>query len=197
MRKIALVVMVAAVLCLFGMGNAAAGEWRIPVGITYISGIGDIVDQYEDNLQADGFITESADGIPVGISLQPYYIFDSGLGIGMGIGPTMLIYGDVDFFNLPVNLSLRYTVMPKANTSFYLRAGVSYNLANGDYVEDKNVGFVGAVGIEFMRNRAVGLGLEVGYDTSSIELEDRTTPDPNDTEEFEPVGFTASIFAVF
>jgi len=197
MKRIPLAIMVLCVLCLIGFGHAAAGEWRIPVGLTYVSGIGDIVDQYEDNLQADGFLTESADGIPVGISLQPYYSFDSGLGIGVGLGPTMLIYGDVDFFNLPVNLSLRYTFMPRANTSVYLRAGVSHNMASGDYVEDTQVGFIGAAGVEFMRQKAVGFGMEIGYDSSTIELEDRTTADPNDTKEFEPVGFTVSIFAVF
>ena len=157
----------------------------------------DIVDQYEDNLAADGFTTDSADGIPVGISIQPYYEFDSGLGVGVGIGPYMIIYGDVDFFNLPVNLSARYALMSKSNTSVYLRAGVSHNLASGDYVEDSQVGFLGALGVEFMRKKMVSLGVEVGYDSSTIELEDRTTSNPNDTKEYEPVGFMVSVFAVF
>ncbi len=89
------------------------------MGLSYISGMGDIVDQYEDNLQADGYITESADGIPVGISFQPYYEFVSGLGIGMGFGPLMMIYGDVDFLNVPVNGCLRYALMPKSRTSVF------------------------------------------------------------------------------
>lgn len=188
---------VMAVLFLACVGSAEAGDWRFPVGLAYVSGMEDIVDQFEENLEAEGFITESADGLPFGVSIQPYYEMDSGLGVGIGIGPPMWIGGDVDFFNLPVNFSLRFAFMNQSNTSLYLRAGVSYNMASGDYVEDSNVGFVGAVGIEFMRKRAVGLGIEVGYDNAFIELEDLTTIDPNDTEEFEPVGFTASIFAVF
>lgn len=94
-------IVVAAVFIFVGIGSAQADEWRSPVGVTYVSGIGDIVDQYEDNLHADGFTTESADGVPVGISFQPYYEFDSGLGMGIGIGPVMAIFGDVDFFNIP------------------------------------------------------------------------------------------------
>jgi len=186
-----------AILLLVFVGAAEAGEWRFPVGLTYVSGIGDIVDQYEDNLQADGFLTESADGLPFGVSIQPYYQMDSGFGVGFGVGPTMWITGDVDFFNLPVNLSMRYAFMNKSDTSLYLRAGISHNFANGDYVEDSNIGFVGALGVEFMRNKVVGFGIEAGYDSSVIELEDRTTANPNDTKEFEPVGFMISLFAVF
>lgn len=197
MKRILLSSVVFSVILVFGLGSVPANEWRIPVGLSYISGMGDILDQYEDNLQADGYITESVDGIPVGVSFQPYYEFDSGLGIGIGFGPVMMIYGDVDFLNLPVNACLRYALTPKSRTSVYFRAGLSHNLVNGDYVEDSKIGFLGAMGIELMRDRAVSLGIEIGYDSSTIELEDRTTFNPNDTKEYEPVGFTVSAFAVF
>lgn len=94
-------------------------------------------------------------------------------------------------------MSLRYAFAPKANTSLYLKAGASYNFASGDYVEESQPGFIGAVGVEFMRNKPVGIGVELGYDSSTIELEDKTTFVPNDTKSFEPVGFMVSIFAVF
>ena len=181
----------------FGKGSGRCNEWRIPVGISYISGVGDITDQYEDNLRADGYLTDSVEGLPVGISVQPYYEFDSGLGIGFGLGPAMLIFGDVDFFNLPVNFCLRYAPERKSKATVYFRTGLSYNIANGDYVEDSQIGFIGAVGVELMRDKAVSFGIEAGYDSSTVELEDRTTIDPTDTEEFEPVGFTIGIFAVF
>lgn len=109
----------------------------------------------------------------------------------------MIVFGDVDFFNLPVNACLRYTLTPKSNTSVYLRAGISYNLASGDYVEDKQVGFIGALGMEFLRQKRVGFGVEVGYDASTIELEDRTTSNPNDTKTYTPTGLMVSVFAVF
>ena len=188
---------VSCVLFLYGPGLAAAGEWRFPVGLTYVSGVGDIVDQYEDNLQAEGYETEKTESVPVGLSFQPYYSFDSGLGIGVGFGPTMMIFGDVDFFNLPVNVCLRYTIAPKANTSAYLRAGASHNLASGDYVASSKVGFVGALGIEFLRHKRVGIGIEVGYDSSTIELDDLRAFYSNDTNTYTPTGFMVSVFAVF
>ena len=48
-----------------------------------------------------------------------------------------------------------------------------------------------------MRDRGVSLGIEAGYDSSSIEFEDLTTADPNDTNEIKPVGFMLSILTVF
>jgi hypothetical protein len=196
MKRILLSGVVLAVL-LLGFESAAAGQWRFPVGLTYISGVGDIVDQYEDNLQAEGYSTDSVEGIPVGISLQPYYEYDSGLGIGFGFGPLMLIIGDVDFLNVPVNVCLRYALMSKSSTSVFFRAGMATNLVSGDYVEDSQIGLLGAVGVEFMRNRAVSVGIEIGFNSSTIELEDHTASNPNDTKEFEPTGFTASVYAVF
>lgn len=197
MKRMLLICTVFCAVLVTGLGSAVANEWRLPVGLTYISGIGDIIDQYEDNLRADGYITDSVEGLPFGISFQPYYEFDSGLGIGVGVGPVMLIYGDIDFLNLPVNVCLRYALMPKSNASVYFRGGLSYNLDSGDYVEDSQAGLIGAVGIEFMRHKPVGFGIEFGYDGSTIELEDRTTLNPDDTKEYEPVGFMASVFAVF
>jgi hypothetical protein len=197
MKRIVVWIVALSAVLVIGLGTARADEWRNPLGIAYISGINDIIDQYKDNLQADGYITKSAQGLPIGISYQPYYEFDSGLGIGMGLGPVMLIYGDADFFNLPVNVCLRYAFMENSKASVYFRTGVSYNIASGDYVQDSQVGLIGAIGIELMRDRAVGFGIEVGYDSSSIELENHTTANPTDTKDFEPVGFTVGIFAVF
>lgn len=197
MKRVLCIGVVALAMIMAGYGSTAAGEWRVPFGISYISGVGEIVDLYEDNLDAEGYTTDSADGIPIGISVHPYYEFDFGLGIGIGIGPMMMIIGDADFFNLPVNACLRFAFMPRSNTSLYLRAGASYNIASGDYVEDSEIGYMGAIGIEFMRHRTVSLGIEAGVNNSTIEFEDLTTPDPDDTEEIEPLEFTASIFAVF
>ncbi len=197
MRRSLLLGVVVCIALVIGSGSAAADEWRIPVGLAYISGMGDIVSQYEDNLEADGYVTDSVNGMPLGIIAQPYFTYDSGLGFGMGLGPVILIYGDADFFNLPINACVRYTLKPKSNASIYFRGGLSYNISSGDYVENSNIGLVGAVGVELMRNRAVGLGFEIGYDSASIKLEHRTTLNPSDTEDYKPVGLMISIFAVF
>lgn len=119
------------------------------------------------------------------------------MGIGFGLGPIMSIYGDVDFFNLPVNLCLRYALTIQSNSSVYVKAGVASNLVSGDNIEDSQPGLLGAIGIEFNRDRAVAIGFEVAYNNSTIEIVDFTTPAIGDTNEIEPIGLSVGIFAVF
>lgn len=197
MKNILLLSAVALMLSLSAVAPAMSAEWRLPVGLAYTSGFQDIVDQYEENLRSQGYSTDSVGGLPVGLSFQPYYEFDSGVGLGMGVGPAMMIFGDTDFFDLPLNLNLRYTPMPEADTSIYLRGGVSYNLASGDYVDSSQAGFLGALGVEFRRNKRVGYGFEVGYDSSTIRLDDHIGLGLNLTKKIRPVGFTANVFVVF
>ena len=197
MRKLFLSLTLIAFMILAGSFTAAAGEWRIPFGVAYVNGASEVFDQLEDNVRAEYSGVESTEGIPVGLTLQPYYEFDSGLGLGFGFGPFTYVFGDVDYFSVPVNVCLRYAFMPKSPVTPYIRAGVSMQLVNGDYVEDRNIGAIGALGLELMRDRGVSLGIEAGYDSSSIEFEDLTTADPNDTNEIKPVGFMLSILAVF
>lgn len=197
MKRISLVAVFVA-LFMMKIGPAQAEDWRLPVGLAYISGFGEITDHYEDNLRARGFQTEGTDGIPFGISFQPYYETRTGMGFGIGLGPVMAIGGDVDFFNLPVNLNVRYTILPESSTAFYIKGGISTNMASGDFVEDAQIGFLGAIGIEFLRTKAVGVGIELGYDSSTIELIDRTTYRfAETTKEFEPTGVFLSVSAVF
>ncbi|OQY58072.1 MAG: hypothetical protein B6245_13695 [Desulfobacteraceae bacterium 4572_88] len=106
------------------------------------------------------------------------------------LDPFMMIYGDVDFFNLPVNMNCRYTFIPKSKVSPYIRAGVSYHLANGDYVVGKSAGFLGGIGFEFFN-----MGLEVSYDTSEIEIENLSHGDS--TENIKPCEWALSFFFLF
>jgi hypothetical protein len=39
---------------LFVTGSAKAADWRFPLGLTYYSGCIDVVDRYEENLEAEG-----------------------------------------------------------------------------------------------------------------------------------------------
>jgi hypothetical protein len=54
----------------------------------------------------------------------------------------MIVLGDADFFNLPLNLNCRYTFNHQGNVFPYIRAGVSRNFASGDYVEGSKIGFL-------------------------------------------------------
>lgn len=197
-------------LMLFLVSSSAnATDWRFPFGLTYAGNFNEVVDLHEDNLKAKGYHVDTSWEWPVGLSFQPYVELDFGLGFGMGLGPIMFIltdtYGsndDADFFNVPVNLNIRYSFLPKKNISPYVRGGVSYNIASGDYVESSSVGFLGALGIEFSRNRAVGWGFEVGYDSSEIEFNRYYTYGyyhwyEGGTKDIKPIEWWASIFVVF
>jgi hypothetical protein len=96
------------VMILTGSLQAVAGQWRVPVGVAYISGAKDVFDKLEDNVRAEYSGVESSEGIPVGLTVQPYYEFDNGMGIGFGFGPFTFVTGDVDYYSLPVNICLRY-----------------------------------------------------------------------------------------
>ena len=52
-----------------------------------------------------------------------------------------------------------------------MRAGVRYPFAGGDNVGSSELGPFGAVGVELWRARKVSMGLEVGYDGSSINVQ--------------------------
>lgn len=176
-----------------------AGDWRFPVGFAYYGGAQDVVDQCEDNLKVGNADVDVEESLPVGLSFQPYYEFDKGLGIGVGFGPYLLITSDDDVLvsDLPMNVSVRYALRPDASVSPYLKAGVSVHLASGDYVDEVELGVIGALGVELNRNGVVGFGLEVGLDNGTLKIDDITTTDSGATEDFQPVGLSVSIFAVF
>jgi hypothetical protein len=106
----------------------------------------------------------------------------------------MYITNNRDFFDIPIGLDLRYTFIPTANTSPYIRAGGRHHLASGDYVEGSTPGFFGGFGIEFLRDKRVNMGIEVSYDSSEIELERRRY---NTTEDVKPSELMVSIFVIF
>jgi hypothetical protein len=186
---------------------ASAAEWRFPLGFTYASGISDVKDLFEDNLKAKGYIVDTGFDWPVGLSFQPYMQFENGIGVGFGFGPMMFIivdssYGSDDdtFFNLPINLDLRYTFMPSSKISPYVRGGLRYNIASGEYVESAKVGLFGAAGIEFARKNRIGFGFELAYDSSQIEFEKYRRVNgrlTRTTEDVEPCAFMVSVFVIF
>lgn len=180
---------------------AAAGEWRIPFGLSYVGGATEFLGQVEDNLEAEGYTTDTFIW-PVGLTVQPYYEFDFGLGVGFGVGPLVMLAGDADATLLPVNASLRYAFLPRAKLTPYVRTGLSYTIASGDFIEGSSMGLVGAVGVELLRHKRVGIGFEIGYDSSVVEMEDgeereRVGGDPDATTDIHPVGLIISIQAIF
>jgi hypothetical protein len=184
---------------------AGASEWRFPLYLTYASGFSKVGDLHKDNSnnQSSGFVHyDEGTSWPVGLAFQPYFEFDSGLRLGMGLGPFGAVWGATeDFYMLPVNLTVGFTFLPKSPVSPYVKAGVSYPFANGGYVEGKTPGFLGALGVEFLRDRRVHLGLEIAIDTSTIDFTKytRTTNRvlSKGTESIRPMDVTGSFFVAF
>jgi outer membrane protein W len=205
--KISLTVVFLAAMLLIG-SFAQAGEWRFPVGLSYVSGFHKVTNVFKDNLRADGYTVGDSTEVPVGLTFQPYYMFDFGpyfgLGIGAGFGPFMYLRAEsessgvsYDMYNMPVNVSLRYIFLPKKDITPYLRTGLSYNIAGGDFVQGKGVGFVGGIGVDFLRSKKVSFGLEVAYDSSEIKLEKKNTPLPSTTKKVRPSELVVSLYALF
>lgn len=79
--------------------------------------------------------------------------------IGVGLGPLLFIFVDADYYEVPLNLNIGYSILPSSNISPYVRASVAYHIAGGDYVEGSNTGFFGTVGVEYFRNSSIGFGI--------------------------------------
>ena len=196
MKKASFLFCILTVTVMFMTGSAMAGGMRWPIGISYVSGFGDIFDLYEDNLQAEGYWTFSVDPWPVGISFQPYYQWDGGLRLGGGIGPIMMIMGDRDHFQMPLSVTAGYTFMPNGPVSPYVRGGLSYHVASGDYVDGSNMGFIGGVGVELLKNKrnTFALALEAVYDSAEVDIENVRT---GKTEGIKAAEFVVSLLFRF
>jgi len=173
------------------------------------------LDRYEKNIVAEGYGVSSAEGPPIGLMFQPYYQFPSGLGVGVGLGPMMIVMGDRSFLDVPVSVDARYSFIPDGNISPYIRTGVKKHIVSGDYVNGSSVGVFGGAGVEFFRKKRVGMGIEFLIDKSNVEFEapgtktytytsggrsyTSTIPTPVGTgrEKIEPSKFLLSISAIF
>lgn len=194
---------------IFTVHYAKAADWRLPFGLSYASALSEVTDLRYDNLEVEeGYDTPNRFNWPVGFTLQPYYEFNNGLGIGMGFGPAIFsLTGKFSFTNIPVGADLRYTFYKTSETSPYVRVGARYNIASGDYVEGSYPGVFGAIGYEFSRKRTLGLGVELSYDASEIEFEKYTKinfdPEGNfwnydvGTTKLKPYGIMLSFYTIF
>lgn len=161
------------------------GDWRFPVGLTYLGGMQDMADYAEDKLNGDTDLF-----LPIGLSFAPYYEFAHGSRIGFDLGPGTIItvekqYGDGSdtlFWGVPVGLSYGFTFIPRASVSPYARIGFKYYIAGGDWLDKSSPGLFAAAGVEFLRKKAIAVGFEVGYDNAEVEFEDGETFTPGDIQ---------------
>jgi hypothetical protein len=171
---IVLIVLASCSIAGWAEDRARPGGWKNGIGPGYVSSFRDVVDFHEDVIGG-----EIEFFIPVGVTYNPYYQFNHGSRIGIDLGPAMFVYTEYIgpyydeenwYYCFPIKLSYGFTFIPRATVSPYARVGASAPFAGGDFVDGWSPGLFGAVGVEFSRKRAVGFGLEFGYDKSSVEL---------------------------
>ncbi|HLS82662.1 MAG TPA: hypothetical protein VK025_14780 [Steroidobacter sp.] len=150
---------------LLAFASTAQGlEWRI--GMAYASGVDEVADLYENNLRLEGFEADVDLKLPIGLTAGVMYDWASGVRGDLGLGPAFFIGGDVDHFELPLSATVGYNFLRDADASPYVRAGVVYHFASGDYYSSSDPGLFAAVGLDFRR-----FSLEVSLDSSEVELD--------------------------
>jgi len=164
-------IVIIAFLLMLSAGKIMSSDWRFPVNLTYSGGVTNVFDTYKEILESKNYSVSEEMIIPIGVSFQPYVQFDNVLRIGGGIGPLMLVLiSDYTYFGIPLKVDAGVTFIPGANVSPYFRGGLAYHLAFGDFVESSTPGLFVAFGMEFLRQKRVSFGAEIGYDFSSVDL---------------------------
>jgi hypothetical protein len=185
----------------FGIGLlvssfAYAGDWRFEAGIAYVTGITDVADHYEENLERAGFEVDVDVRVPVGFGAKATYLWDSDVRADLGLGPMFFISGDVNHFELPVSATVGYSFMPGASISPYVRAGAVYHYVDGDQYSGTSPGLLAAIGVEFTR-----VTVEIATDRSEVEFDALDCSAPGvcalSKRELNTYDFIASVFYRF
>ena len=150
-----------------------AAEWHNSFGIGIIDANNDAEEIYRRNLQLEG--KDDADfqaALDWGYFYQPYYLFENGFALGLGIASPTGIFADEILVTFPVHIDVRYFITPQSKFSVYVRAGLRYNVAFGEYVEGSKPGAITGVGLLFHWNEITKVGIEFTDDASEIEIRD-------------------------
>jgi hypothetical protein len=155
----------------FPVANARADDWLVGPGVAYVSNINDVVDIYQSNSRAQGKAVEVDKALPIGVSFDATYQKSSGLRVGFGVGPFFKLKGDVKHFELPINGTVGYSFLPQEQATPYVKGGLVYHIASGDFYESSTPGLLVAGGVDFARRSKISGALEVAFDASKIELD--------------------------
>jgi hypothetical protein len=149
----------------------AAGDWRFEAGISYVSGISDVADHYEENLQRAGKDVEVDVRVPVGLQAMATYLWQSDVRADIGLGPMFFISGDVKHFELPISATVGYSFMAGSSVVPYVRGGLVYHVVDGDQYSSTSPGLLAAVGVEFTH-----FAFELATDQSEVEFDSLACP---------------------
>jgi hypothetical protein len=132
------------------------------LGLSYMSGAPEVWDWHEDNL----YLENDGGGVPLGLSYRFANISDSGIRFDVGVGPMVFILGDVEYQDVPLQLSLGYNLTQSKSLTTYARLGASVHISDGDYLkEEADTGGIIALGME-MGSGSTKFFAEVMYDTA-------------------------------
>ncbi|MCP4215477.1 MAG: outer membrane beta-barrel protein [bacterium] len=178
------------------------GEGRFAIGLTYVNGLSEVSDFVKDSFEDMGYEVDDLQ-IPVGITFAGGYRFEFGGEIMVDAGPVALMYIDVTggttdddylYWDVPVGMTLGYALFADKAVSPYVRGGVRYHIAGGDFYDSSTLGPYVAGGLNFFSDKAVQLQFEVAFDAAEVTYEDEFT---GRTEDIKPGGLLVSIRAAF
>jgi hypothetical protein len=132
-------------------------------GLVYSSGFKDVMDWHDDHLYVD------SEGLGLGFSYRYIHEFDPNLRMDIGAG-FFGIYGDIDYTDIPLTLTVGYNLITDGTFKPYIRGGLSYHIMDGDYVESEaDVGLFGAFGVEF--GKKIAFFAEIAMDTAEATFD--------------------------
>ena len=185
----------------FPVANARADEWSVGPGIAYVSNINHVLDIYKADVLAQGKTIDVDKALPVGISFDADFLSNTGLRIGAGLGPYFRLTGDVKHFELPINGTVGYSFIPEGQATPYVKGGIVYHIASGDFYESSTPGLLVAGGLDFARRSKISGAIELSFDASKIELDILCAPGQANctpgTEKFRSYETVVSFFLKF
>jgi len=173
---------------------AQAATYDHAFGLSYVSGVSDVGDFYDD----EEFLDVTT--IPIGLNYRFIINLDVGVRFDLGVGPLVLMFGsDADYWDVPLQATVGYNLFPNHKFRPYIRGGVSYHVMDGDLVEDDaGSGLFGAVGVEIGRRGRGSFFIEVSKDTAEATfMHDNPSPGVKSREDIEVSGLAITIGGTF
>lgn len=158
-------------------GASGKDPWIFSAGYTYYSGFENIRSTYKKNAVASGARHDIVQWA-FGFTFQVHQRISETLRIGASIGPLMTLLKDANHIQAPASVSAITTLFPNAVHSPFIRAGVSYHIAKGDYLRHSRPGLLGGLGITFFAQKPLHLTIEVAYDGAYVTIERPTKSTP-------------------
>lgn len=153
--------------------TVSAAEWHNSFGVGVIDVNEDLEDIHRSNLQYEAKTeTDVTAAMDSSYFYQPYYLYENGFAVGLGVSLSSAIIADEIFINMPLHVDVRYFFSLQSEFNAYVRAGVRYNLAFGEYVEGSKPGSIAGIGLLYQWNDNVQIGFEFIKDSSEIEYRD-------------------------